>query len=88
MKASRRCSNIFSASGVKQASAACWASVGAQIARLAAIFSTLAAMLSGTIIQPRRQPVMWKYFEKLLMTMMLSSSSSAERGCDSYDSPR
>jgi hypothetical protein len=28
-------------------------------------------------IQPRRQPVIWKYFEKLLMTQMSSPAAQA-----------
>ena len=42
-----------------------------------AMRSTVRIIVSGTIIQPIRQPVMLKYFEKLLMTTTSSLTSSA-----------
>ncbi len=59
-------------SGLKQASAACWAMVEAQMNRFCARRSTTGTMASGTTIQPKRQPVMLKYLLKLLMLMMSS----------------
>ena len=71
------------ASGVKQATPACWAMLEAQMNRFCASFSMARTMFSGTTSQPRRQPVMLKYLEKLLITMMSSPSDSAENGASS-----
>ena len=78
---------MANASGVKHASAACCASVDAQMKKFCASFSTAALIDDGTTSQPSRQPVMLKYFEKLLMTITSSPSDSAENGGASYDRP-
>ncbi len=65
---------------MKHAIAACCASVDAQMYRFCESFSKAAAVDGGTTSQPSRQPVMWKYFEKLLTTTTSSPSSSAVRG--------
>jgi len=41
----------------------------------------------GTISQPIRQPVMEKYFEKLLTTMAESETSTADTVSPSYTMP-
>ena len=45
--------------------------------RFCASFSTLRSSASGTTSQPRRQPVMPKYFEKLFTTTASASQASA-----------
>ncbi|MCY1364762.1 hypothetical protein D9M69_515820 [compost metagenome] len=83
MKASRRAWNSprrrsYSArlSGSKQASAACCAMVLAQMNRFCANRSTTGTSAGGSTSQPRRQPVMLKYLEKLLMLMTSSPRPS------------
>ncbi len=71
------------ASGVKQARPACCAMLDAQMNRFCDSFSIARTMSGGTTSQPSRQPVMLKYLEKLLMTMMSSPSDSAENGASS-----
>ena len=66
--ASRRSSRMASVSGVKQASAARCDGVGGEMYRFCASFSRSRTWRSGATIQPSRQPVMLKYFEKLEMT--------------------
>ena len=61
----------------KTASAAICGKVGAEMKRFWARHSTARARSAGTSIQPRRQPVMEKYFEKLLTTMAVSSREAA-----------
>jgi hypothetical protein len=48
-----------------------------QMNRFCANRSTTGTSVSGTTIQPSRQPVMLKYLEKLLMLMIWSSIASA-----------
>ena len=74
-------------SGWKQASAACWAIVDGQMNRFCASFSNTGTSVSGTTSQPSRQPVMLKYFEKLLTVMTSRSKRRALTGGWSYDSP-
>ncbi|MOA32983.1 hypothetical protein D3C78_1542410 [compost metagenome] len=64
-------------SGSKQARAACWEMVLAQMNRFCATRSMAGTSASGTTIQPRRQPVMLKYLLKLLMLIRSSPSASA-----------
>ena len=73
-----------SVSGSKQASAACCASADAQMNRFCASFSTAPTSAGGTTSQPRRQPVMLKYFEKLLT--VITSSPSDERRAPGFAS--
>ena len=77
-KIARRFSNISKVSGANAASAACWAMVDGQINKFCANFSTSRKCVSGTIIQPSRQPVIPKYFEKLLMTKISLLIASAD----------
>ena len=76
LNCARRRSYSARLSGSKQARAACCATVLGQMKRFCASFSTACATSSGATIQPRRQPVMLKYFEKLLMLITWSSSAS------------
>ena len=71
----------------KQASAACWAAVGAQMNRCCASFSNSRTRAAGSTTQPRRQPVMQKYFEKLLTRTTSPGSPSALAGRLPYTSP-
>ena len=48
--------------------------------RLCARHSTVRTSDSGSTAQPSRQPVIEKYFEKLLMTIASSSKASAVTG--------
>jgi hypothetical protein len=48
--------------------------------RFCASFSKVPTSAGGTTSQPSRQPVMLKYFEKLLTVITLSSNDSAETG--------
>ena len=64
-------------SGIKAASAACCAIVEAQMKRCCASFSNARTSGSGSTTQPSRQPVMQKYFEKLLTARMLPGSPIA-----------
>ncbi len=57
---------MASVCGSKQARAACCASADAQMNRFCASFSIALIIQGGTTSQPSRQPVMLKYFEKLL----------------------
>src|SRR5205814_9884894 len=75
----RRSSTIAIVSGAKHASAACRASVEGEMKRFCASFSTSRTIPDGTTIQPSRQPVIWKYLEKLLMTNTSSPDSTADR---------
>ena len=50
------------------ASAATWLACGAQMKRFCTSRSMRRTCASGTTIQPMRQPVIEKYFEKELMT--------------------
>jgi hypothetical protein len=71
---------MASVSGSKQASAACCASAEAQMNRFCASFSKALTSAGGTTSQPSRQPVMLKYFEKLLTVTTSSPRVSAETG--------
>jgi hypothetical protein len=51
--------------------------------RFCASFSTAGTSASGTTSQPRRQPVMLKYLEKLLTVMTSSPKASALTGFSS-----
>ena len=64
-------------SGSKHASAACCAIVDGQMYRFCASFSTGVTSASGNTSQPKRQPVMLKYFEKLLTTTACGLSAAA-----------
>ena len=75
LNCARRRSYSARLSASKQASAACCATVLGQMNRFCASRSTTGTSASGTTIQPRRQPVMLKYLEKLLMLMTWSSSA-------------
>jgi hypothetical protein len=61
----------------KQANAACCEMLLGQMNRFCAMRSITGANFSGTTNQPKRQPVMLKYLEKLLMLMIWSSISNA-----------
>ena len=77
LNSARRRSYSAMDSGSKQASAARCAMVEAQMKRFCASFSIAPTSAGGTTIQPRRQPVIEKYFEKLLMEMTSSPCASA-----------
>ena len=79
LNSARRRSYSAMLSGSKQASAACCATVLAQMKRFCASRSITGTSASGTTSQPRRQPVMLKYLEKLLMLM--TWSSMRQRAC-------
>ena len=49
----------------------------AQINMFCASFSIAGNKVGGTTNQPKRQPVMLKYFEKLLITITSSPNASA-----------
>jgi hypothetical protein len=61
-------------------SAATWATVEAAMNRFCARRSTAGTSSSGSTSQPRRQPVMQKYFEKLLATIASGAIPSAVPG--------
>src|SRR5260221_555630 len=75
-----RPSRIERLSGRNAASAACWAAEGAEMKRCCASFSNSRTCSSGSTTQPRRQPVMQKYFEKLLTTTTWPGRPSAAHG--------
>ena len=77
----RRCSTISMVRGSKQAIAACCATVDGEMKRFCASFSISRTYAGGATSQPMRQPVIWKYLEKLLMTKMSSPASNAVRAC-------
>lgn len=55
--------------------------------RFCATFSNCGTSSVGATSQPRRQPVMLKYLEKLLIVTTSSPNDSAETGAWSYDNP-
>jgi hypothetical protein len=65
-------------SGVNAATPASWGSVGGQIEKLPVSRSTARCRCGGTSSQPRRQPVIAKYFEKLFTTMASREVSHAQ----------
>ena len=70
LKAARRSSYTPKLSSSKQAKAAYCDTVLGQINRFCAKRSMTGTKVSGTTSQPKRQPVMLKYLEKLLMLMI------------------
>ena len=75
-----RSSSTFRDSGEKAAQAACCAAAGAEMKRCCASFSNPRTAVGGSTTQPSRQPVMQKYFEKLLMITTSPGKSSAVHG--------
>ena len=71
------------------ATAAHWDSTGGQIVKLPVSTSTGRRSRSGTSIQPIRQPVIEKYFEKELKTTASREVAQAEEcnGGDAYSMP-
>src|SRR5262249_56087931 len=83
----RLSSNIESDSGEKAATAACCAADGAEMKRCWASFSKPRTAPAGATTQPRRQPVMQKYLEKLLMITTSPGSPRAVAGAPPDTSP-
>src|SRR5829696_315598 len=76
-------------SGVKAATAAVCESTGGQMVKLPVRRSTARCSSVGTSNQPSRQPVIAKYFEKLLTTTASRDVCHAQlvAGAPSYTSP-
>ena len=62
---------------VERGEPATWQTCGAQMYRFCCSRSTVATRCGGTTIQPSRQPVIEKYFEKLLTTTASVPNDSA-----------